>query len=124
MNKALFQWIDRATALLLVGALLASLIFKQLSLTTSILLGGGLAWINFWLLRTVIMGLVLKTASKKRLIGLLMFKYLGVIIVLMGMLIYFNLHAGGLLIGVSTLVVAVLLHSLRQLWNTDLHGTE
>lgn len=95
---------------------LGSLFFNQIYLTLSILLGFFLVWANFWLLRKLVAGLLHKNIGRTRLFLIFIVKYIGLMGLLGGSIIYFDLHLIGLLIGVSSLMVAVVAVSMKRLF--------
>ena len=115
MTKEILLKIEKINFILGGMALLGSLYWTSPKLSFSILAGFLIVFINFWLLKTIIFKLLQEKSNKLRLAVVLGIKYV-LLLALIGISItYFNLHVGGLLIGISTLVIAII-------WNTVLIG--
>ena len=114
MKSEQLLWTQRAHIIISAGILLGSLYFGHALLTGSILLGFLIVWVNFGLLKRAVLGGAEKNISKTRLSVLLIGKHLVLMAILGAAILYFNLHPMGLLIGVSTLVMAIILFALKE----------
>lgn len=107
-----------------VGAIVVSagsLYFGSFALTLSIFLGYLFIKINFWLL-CLIVSSILRADSpqckKGRLLTALIAKYVGLVVGGGLLLYYFDLHAIGLLIGMMTLIIAIGMLAMREIFTS------
>jgi hypothetical protein len=113
MSKKL-TWIDYINIALCAAFLLGSLYFKSFQLTFSIFLGSVIITSNYWLLKRLYFRLI-SGGVNPLFLGLSFFlKYMLLIALLALSVLYFNLHMMGLLIGISTLVVAVMIFAAKE----------
>lgn len=111
--------IDRAMNVIALLTVLVSLFFNSFLLTLSIVLGFIFMKVNFWLLKIVASSLFRPSETeikKGRLMALLITKYLGLVLAGAVLLYYFDLHAVGLLIGMTTLVAAIGIAAMREVF--------
>lgn len=108
--------IERTSLVLLGVALLASLFTWQPRFVLGVALGGGLATLNFWALRRLIGALLVEGQTRRRqgVMGLLLALKFGILGASLFLIIRFvPVHPIGLLVGVSTLVLAIFIVGLR-----------
>ena len=115
MNKKVLVGVEKANVFLASVAVLVSLYGRSFKLTFSIFLGFFIVAINFWFLKKIIFDLMDSKSNKVRLAVMLGIKYVMLLGLLGISIVYFNLHLVGLLVGISTLVIAII-------WNTVLLG--
>lgn len=91
-----------------------SLFFRQWKMTFSVFLGVVIIMSSFWCLKKFILNWTQKTFSTTKLFFGLLAKYLLLMGILGGTIIYFDLHMIGLLIGISTLFMAIVMATIRE----------
>ncbi len=120
MKEQDLLWIEKTNGLMGAGLLLVSLYWMSWRLSLSILIGFLIAAANFWVLKKVILKAFQKQSSgqvgKLKLGMALVFKYLLLFVSVGLSIIYFNLHMGGLLIGMSTLVISMMMLGLKHIF--------
>ncbi len=106
-----------------VAIVLSALGFYHSSwMATSIAIGAAIAAINFRLLRILVRGLLSGKGNKAILSGLLFLKFMILFGVLAVVVIVFNCHLLGILVGLSSLLISFFGVFIRRLWNTDSLG--
>ena len=98
-----------------VACICASLFWKSAPLSLSILFGAVVSLSNLWMLERIYRQILLGPQNKGILFASVLGKYLLLIGILGISIVYFNLHLVGLLIGLSTLIGAIL-------WTTVFNG--
>jgi len=96
----------------MILSVIASLTFKQPIVSLSIFIGFLFSVANYWILKRLLGNVFLGSKTSLgmtpiKLISLLVIKYIAMFALLGLCVIYFNLHLLGLLIGVSSLVLAI-----------------
>lgn len=114
MNKILTK-IEKTNFFLTILLLPMSFILGSWKMMVSLFLGFLIAGSNYWVLKRSIMSLLQNTPNKSIFLFILGAKYMVLLTFIGFLIIYFDLQMLGLLVGVSTLVLAIL-------WNTVLHG--
>lgn len=100
-------------------SVLGSLVFGSFVLTFSIFLGYFFIKINFWLLCLIVSSISHVSSNdlkKGRLIAILIAKYIGLVAAGAALLYFFNLHLIGLLIGMTTLTIAIGMLAMREIF--------
>lgn len=118
MKDERLVWIGRFMNIIALTLILASLFFNSFGLTLSIFLGFIFMKVNFWLLQRVLSPLLRSSGTEMRTgryVMILITKYIGLIAVGALLLYYFDLHAVGLLIGMTTLVGAIIGLAMREM---------
>ena len=118
MKEADLNWIERLNGVIGVAFLMGSVYWMSWKLTLSILIGFLVVGANFWFLKKIISAAFhqsARTQSSKLKLGIaLAVKYL-VLFVSVGLsIIYFDLHMIGLLVGISTLVISIMIFAIKQ----------
>lgn len=114
MKEDQLFWIEKTTIILAAIFSIGSLYYTSFKLTLSIVLGFLIVQINFWLLRRIVFGLIRTQPKKAKLLIGLALKYILLFSMLGAAIFYFNLHVIGLLVGISTLVVAIVLLGVKE----------
>lgn len=117
MKDDRLKWIHQAMNIIALISALGSLVFGSLVLTLSVFLGYLFIKINFILL-CLIVSSISQASSKGRLIAVLIAKYIGLVAAGAVLLYFFNLHLIGLLIGMTTLTVAIGMLAMREIFTS------
>lgn len=123
MNIRDLIWIEKTNIILMLLAFAGSFLYS-LSVSISLFFGFLVMKIDFWVLKKMIYRLI-QNSPARAVIGILLgLKYVALFTILGIVIVYFDLHPGGLLVGVSTLVVSIVLFGAKQAWNMVLLGLE
>lgn len=103
-------------ALVVVGSL-ASLYFWDPKISLGFFLGGLITVLNLRLLRWIVGGLTQDSqVNKAKLIGQILFKFFGMFAAVALVVLYLDVNAIALLVGVSTVVAAITLEGVQGLF--------
>jgi hypothetical protein len=119
MKDDRLKWIHRAMNIVALISVLASLFFGSFVLTLSVFLGYLFIKINFWLLCLIVSSISdagSNELKKGRLIAVLIAKYVGLVAGGAALLYFFDLHFIGLLIGMTTLTIAIGMLAMRKIF--------
>ncbi len=119
MKDDRLKWIHQAMNIIALISVLASLIFGSFVLTLSVFLGYLFIKINFWLLCLIVSSISdagSNELKKGRLIAVLIAKYIGLVAGGAALLYFFDLHFIGLLIGMTTLTIAIGMLAMREIF--------
>ena len=104
--------IEKRTAQILVVFLLASLFFKSWAVSLGLIMGGGIALLNFRWLRRILSGYIF--AHKKYSLFQLVGKFFALLLVIFLVIRFVRVDPLALVIGISTLVLGIVFEVVRQ----------
>jgi ABC-type multidrug transport system fused ATPase/permease subunit len=104
--------IEKRTAQILVVFLLASLWFQSWAVSLGLILGGGIALLNFRWLRRILSGYIF--AHKKYSLFQLVGKFFALVLVIFLVIRFVRVDPLALVIGISTLVLGIVFEVVRE----------
>jgi hypothetical protein len=104
--------IEKRTAQILVVFLLASLWFKSWAVSLGLIMGGGIALLNFRWLRRILSGYIF--AHKKYSLFQLGGKFFALLLVIFLVIRFVRVDPLALMIGISTLVLGIVFEVVRE----------
>ncbi len=114
------QSLERNNLILVLVGTLVSCLFKKLGVTLSFVAGGMLTIINLRLLRLIVAALVgRRTLSKGKLVAQVLIKFVGMMGLLAVLMLVFRPVPIPFLLGLSTLVVAILIEGISGIFRSD-----
>jgi hypothetical protein len=104
--------IEKRTAQILVVFLLASFWFKSWAVSLGLIMGGGIALLNFRWLRRILSGYIF--AHKKYSLFQLVGKFFALLLVIFLVIRFVRVDPLALVIGISTLVLGIVFEVVRE----------
>src|SRR3989338_849219 len=114
MREPTLIWIEKLNWTIGAAFLIGSIYWTSWKLSLSIFLGFLIIAVNFWALKKAIFSAFQKQGSKTGLAISMGFKYMVLFGSIGFSIIYFDLHVVGLLVGISTLVIAIMAFAVKQ----------
>ncbi|MCP5468146.1 MAG: ATP synthase subunit I [Deltaproteobacteria bacterium] len=116
-NFKQFSRIEWCNLVLLFSGTLASLYFWDFRISLGFFLGSLISTLNLRLLRWIVGGLTQdKSIAKSKLIAQILLKFFGMFAAIGLVVMYVDVHAIALLLGVSTVVLAIVLEGIQGLF--------
>jgi hypothetical protein len=112
--------IERLNGLFAGALILAAVVFFDLQVAVGVAVGAGLAIVNFYGMRKLVVASLRRSGTQRAMLQLLLILKMGVLFVLVFLAIRFlPLHPAGLAVGLSVFLISIAVESVRHALTDD-----